>query len=195
MFKRICVYCGSSPGALPEYAEMARVLGTQLAERGIGLVYGGSNVGLMGITADAALQAGGGVTGVITKSLAQRVIHPSLPSIHVVDTMHERKALMFDLSDAFIALPGGVGTLEEFLEVLTWSQLGLHGKPCGLLDVRGYYQGLLAFLDNAVEQRFVKPKHRGMILTGESPGELLDRMQDYVAPVEEKWIDMEAAAE
>ncbi len=193
--KRICVYCGSSPGELPDYLETARELGRLLARRGIGLVYGGANVGLMGALADAVLKDGGDVIGVITKTLAKRVVHPALPMLHVVETMHERKAMMFDLSDAFIALPGGIGTLEEYLEVLTWAQLGLHEKPCGLLDVRGYFQGLLTFLDHAVEQRFIKPKHRAMILTGHSPQELLETMESYRAPTGDKWIDREAGAE
>jgi uncharacterized protein (TIGR00730 family) len=186
---RLCVYCGSSPGARPEYVAAARALGRALAGRGIGVVYGGSTLGLMGALAQAAIDAGGEAVGVIPESLHGKVQHPTLTEIHVVDSMHERKALMFELSDGFVALPGGLGTAEELLEVLTWAQLGLHGRPCGVLNTRGYYDPLLRFLDHAVEERFVKRVHRGMVLVADEPEALLDAMETYRAPVVEKWLD------
>ena len=191
--KRICVFCGSSPGARPEYAQVARQLGHILAERNLGLVYGGGSVGMMGVVADAALQAGGEVIGVIPKKLFQKegVAHAHLSKLHVVDSMHERKALMAELADAFIALPGGLGTIEEFFEVLTWAQLGIHWKPCGLLDVCHYYDKLLEFLDDAVAQRFVKAEHRSMVLVAETPEMLLQQFQSYQAPQVDKWIGRE----
>jgi len=191
--KRICVFCGSSPGARPEYAQAARQLGHILAERNLGLVYGGGSVGMMGVVADAALQAGGEVIGVIPEKLFQKegVAHAHLSKLHVVDSMHERKALMAELADAFIALPGGLGTIEEFFEVLTWAQLGIHWKPCGLLDVCHYYDKLLEFLDDAVAQRFVKAEHRSMVLVAETPEMLLQQFQSYQAPQVDKWIGRE----
>src|SRR3712207_1163783 len=157
---RVCVYCGSSPGARPEYRAAARDLGTHLAQSGIGVVYGGGKVGLMGAVADAARDAGGEVIGVIPRALWEREVgHRGLDDLRVVASMHERKALMADLSDAFVALPGGVGTLEELVEAMTWTQLGIHDKPCGLLDAGGYYRHLVAFLDHAVEERFLRPEH------------------------------------
>lgn len=187
--QRVCVFCGSSPGAQPEYVQMAKRLGSVLAEKNLGLVYGGSNVGMMGEVANAALQGGSEVIGVIPKKLAQTRAHPNLSQLHVVDSMHERKALMADLADAFIALPGGFGTVEEFFEVLTWAQLGIHRKPCGLLDVCQYYKKLLDFLDHAVSQRFVKQEHRSMVLVAETPEMLLKKFQEYQAPQVDKWID------
>jgi uncharacterized protein (TIGR00730 family) len=191
---RICVFCGSSPGARPSYAALAADVGRTLAHRGLALVYGGGNVGLMGILADAALAAGGEVIGVIPNALvSHEVAHRGLSTLHVVDSMHARKALMADLADGFVALPGGVGTLEELFEIVTWSQLGLHRKPCGLLDVDGYWASLRAFLDHAVEERFLKPKHRALLLASGSIDELLDRFAAWVAPEGEKWIDRRSA--
>ncbi|HEX2224649.1 MAG TPA: TIGR00730 family Rossman fold protein [Thermoanaerobaculia bacterium] len=188
--RRICVFCGSSPGASPAYAEAARELGRLLARRGLGLVYGGGNVGLMGILADAVLAEGGEVIGVIPHSLmAREVGHSGLTELRVVDTMHERKALMADLSDAFIALPGGIGTLDEWFEIWTWAQLGLHPKPCGLLDVQDYYSPLLAFLDHMVRERFLRDTHRAFVLVDTDPTLLLDRMAAHEPPAVEKWID------
>ena len=188
--QRVCVFCGSSPGAQPEYVQMAEQLGCVLAERNLGLVYGGSNVGMMGKVANAALQGGNEVIGVIPERLAQKgVAHPNLSKLHIVGSMHERKALMADLADAFIALPGGLGTIEEFFEVLTWAQLGIHRKPCGLLDVCQYYSKLLGFIDHAVSQRFVKKEHRSMVLIAESPEMLLQQFQEYQVPQVDKWID------
>ena len=189
-FKRVCVFCGSSPGARPAYLEAAREVGTLLARRGIELVYGGGRFGLMGATADAALSAGGSVIGIIPLSLAQKeVAHQGLTELRIVRSMHERKAQMSDLSDCFLALPGGFGTLEEFFEVLTWAQIGIHGKPCGLLNVNGYYDPLLAFADQTVAERFVRPVHRALILTDTNPVALLDRMARYQSPVVDKWMD------
>ena len=184
------MFSGSSPGADVAYRAAATDLGHRLAERGIELVYGGAQVGLMGVLADAALEGGGHVIGVIPQSLVDREIaHPGLGDLRVVDSMHERKALMAELSDAFVALPGGVGTLEELFEVYTWNQLGLHAKPLGLFNVRGYFDGLVRFLDHAVEERFVTRKHRAMLLVGERVGELLDGLDRWEAPAQPKWID------
>lgn len=188
--RRICVFTGSSPGARPEYAAAASALGREIAGRDLGLVYGGANVGLMGVLADAALAAGGEVVGVIPAPLvAYEVAHTGLTDLRITRSMHERKATMAELSDGFIALPGGLGTLEEFFEVLTWAQLGFHGKPCGVLDVGGYYDGLLRFLDHSVAERFVKPAHRAMVLTADAPDVLLDRMAAHRAPADGKWLD------
>ena len=166
--KRVCVYCGSSPGARPDYARAARDLGRTLASEGLGVVYGGSNVGLMGQLADGVLEGGGEVIGVIPRMFVNKGIdHWGLTEVRIVDSMHERKALMADLSDAFIALPGGIGTIEEFFEALTWAQLGIHGKPCGLLNVCGYYDKLLDFLDHVVAQRFLREQHRAMVLVAQ----------------------------
>ena len=172
--KRICVFCGSSPGSRPEYRAAAEEMGAGLVRRNLGLVYGGGNVGLMGIIADAVLRAGGEATGVIPENLmAREVGHKGLTRLHVVHSMHERKALMADLSDAFVALPGGFGTLEEFCEVITWTQLGLHAKPCGILNILGYYTLLLRMFDHAVEEGFLKPENRALVLARESPADLL----------------------
>ncbi len=188
--RRICVYCGSSPGARPGYRQAAEELGRVLAGRGIGLVYGGGNVGLMGAVADAALAAGGQVTGVIPRALeAREVAHTGLDDLRVVGSMHERKALMADLADAFVALPGGVGTLEELVEVMTWTQLGVHAKPCGLLDVEGFYDHLLAFLDHAVQERFLRAEHRALLVHAGSAPELLDAFAAWEPPGLDKWID------
>lgn len=190
--KRICVFCGSSAGSQPEYRTCAEQLGAELARRKIGLVYGGGNVGLMGAIADSVLETGGEAVGVIPEHLMSREIgHKRLTKLHIVHSMHERKALMADLSDAFIALPGGFGTLEEFFEVLTWSQLGLHAKPCGIVNVLGYYTPLLAMLDHAVQERFLKPQNRVLVLARETPVELLKAFEDWRPVHVEKWLDRE----
>ncbi|MBN1976616.1 MAG: TIGR00730 family Rossman fold protein [Anaerolineae bacterium] len=189
--KRICVFCGSSPGVRPEYVEAARQLGRTLASKGIGLVYGGAKVGTMGQLASAALAAGGEVTGVIPEQLAAKeVAFTELADLQVVGSMHARKARMVELSDGFIALPGGLGTFEEFFEALTWAQLGLHHKPCGLLNVCGYYDKLMAFLDHAVAQQFVKAEYRAMALVDEDPERLLEKFAAYRPPEIDKaaWI-------
>ncbi len=187
--KRICVFCGSNPGGRPDYANGARAMGRALADHGIGLVYGGGNVGLMGIVADTVLQAGGEVIGVIPEALMRREVgHLDVTELHVVRSMHERKAMMADLSDGFVAMPGGYGTFEEFCEVITWSQLGFHPKPCGLLNVAGYYAPLLAMFDHAVAEHFVRPQHRALVLEDTEPGSLLDKMRAFVPPSSEKWI-------
>jgi uncharacterized protein (TIGR00730 family) len=190
--RRICVFCGSSPGSRPEYGAAAEEMGAELARRNIGLVYGGGNVGLMGIIADAALKAGGEAQGVIPEHLmAREVGHRVLTKLHVVRSMHERKALMADLSDAFVALPGGFGTLEEFCEVVTWTQLGLHAKPCGVLNVLGYYSPLLAMFDHAVEERFLKPENRALVIARESPADLLQALEEWSPVQVEKWLSRE----
>jgi uncharacterized protein (TIGR00730 family) len=187
--KRICVFCGSSVGGKPEYSEAAITLGGLLARRNIGLVYGGGNVGLMGVIANAVLDAGGEAIGVIPHSLAQREIeHRGLTELHVVDSMHTRKAMMADLSDAFIAMPGGVGTFEELFEAITWTQLGLHRKPCGLLNVAGFYTPLAAFIDQAVTEGFIKPVHRASIVVDDNAERLLDTLAAVSLPDVPKWI-------
>jgi uncharacterized protein (TIGR00730 family) len=186
---KICVNCASSPGAHHEYAEVSRELGRLLAQRKMSLVYGGSDVGLMGEIANSVLSHGGEVVGVITEDLNEKVGHKGLRELHVVPTMHERKTKMFQLSDAFIAMPGGLGTLEEAMEVLTWAQLGLHSKPVGFLNVRGYFDHLMDFLDHAVDQRFLKEEHRKMVLVHQNPGQLLADMEAYFPSTVEKWID------
>src|ERR1017187_6041147 len=188
--KRICVFCGSSSGSRPEYGAATEELGTELARRNIGLVYGGGNVGLMGVLADAVLRGGGEAVGVIAKNLmAREVGHKGLTKLHLVHSMHERKALMADLSDAFVALPGGFGTLEEFCEAVTWTQLGLHAKPCGVLNVLGFYTPLLAMFDHAVEERFLKPQNRGLVLARGSATELLRALEEWRPARMEKWLD------
>ena len=190
--KRICVFCGSSVGGNPAYAEAAITLGGLLATKKIGLVYGGGNVGLMGVIADAVLEAGGEVIGVIPHSLAQREIeHQGLTQLHVVDSMHTRKAMMAELADAFIAMPGGVGTFEEFFEAVTWTQLGLHRKPCGLLNVAGFYTPLAAFIDQAVSEGFIKPVHRASIVVDDNAERLLDTLAKVKLPDVPKWIQKE----
>lgn len=182
-FGRICVFCGASPGVDPGYVELARTVGEGLAARGIGLVYGGGRVGLMGALADAALDAGGEVIGVIPQDLVDRELaHPGLTELRVVGTLHERKAVMADLADAFIALPGGLGTLEELAEVVSWAQLQLHAKPIGLLDVNDYWQDLLAWLDYAVLEGFVAPDHRRLVGRADSLEALLARFASWSAP-------------
>jgi uncharacterized protein (TIGR00730 family) len=188
--RRICVFCGSSPGVRPSYADAAKNLARHLAANNVGIVFGGSKLGLMGVLADTALAASGDVIGVIPRKLVEReVSHPRLRDLRVVNSMHERKALMAELSDAFIAMPGGFGTFEEFCEVLTWSQLGLHGKPCGLLNVDGYFDHLLALFDHAVGEKFLKPEHRRMVIADSCPESLVESLRGYHMPRVEKWID------
>ena len=179
---KICVFTGSRLGARAEYAEAARRLGKALVHRGYGLVYGGGNVGLMNVIADTVLAMDGHVTGVIPDSLVTReVAHQGLTDMRVVQSMHERKAVMAELSDGFIALPGGIGTMEELFEVLSWAQLGIHNKPCGLLNASGYYQPLINFLDHAVAEDFLKPKHRDLLIVENEPEKLLERMEELIS--------------
>jgi len=187
----ICVFCGSSVGARPAYAAAAKKLGELMAKRGIGLVFGGGCIGLMGTIADAVLNNGGEAIGVIPDGLMQREIgHRGVTRLHVVETMHQRKALMADLSDAFIAMPGGYGTLEEFAEIVTWSQLGIQIKPCALLNIEGYWDGLLNFVDHAVNEDFVRRENRDLIVVGATPEEVLDKIQSWRPPAHvEKWLD------
>ncbi|WP_420411469.1 TIGR00730 family Rossman fold protein [Roseibium sp.] len=187
--KSICVFCGSSYGALEDYSDAAKATGTAIAEQGMRLVYGGARVGLMGTVADAALAAGGEVIGVLPNSLKEKEIeHQGLTELHLVGSMHERKAMMADLSDGFIALPGGVGTLEEIFEVWTWGQLGYHEKPCGFLNIAGYYDHLIAFLDHQVQEGFTKTVMRDMAQIAETPEELIGLFKAYSAPATPKWI-------
>jgi uncharacterized protein (TIGR00730 family) len=191
---RVLVFCGSSPGARPEYAAAADELGRLLAQRGLGLVYGGARVGLMGAVADGALAGGGEVIGVIPGQLVEHEIaHTGLTELREVTTMHERKALMAELSDAVIALPGGTGTLDELFELFTWSQLGLHRKPIGLLDVAGYWQPLLALLDHMVTERLLRAEHRDTLLVSTDPADLLDALAGYEHHATDKWLDRRAA--
>ena len=188
--KSVCVFAGSSMGSRPEYAVAAEHLGSAIATQGWTLVYGGGNVGLMQVVADAALMNGGRVVGVIPESLvAKELAHTQLSELHVVASMHERKALMAERAEGMIALPGGFGTLEEWFEVLTWSQLGLHVKPCGLLNVAGYYDPLLKMLDHMVDEKFVRVAHRDMIIASTSCTELLAALQTFRAPLVPKWLD------
>jgi uncharacterized protein (TIGR00730 family) len=188
--RRLAVFCGSNPGARPEYIQSARSLGTLLCERGIGVVYGGSSVGLMAALADTMAEKGGDVIGVIPRVLVEReVANTALSDLRIVESMHERKALMAELADGFMALPGGIGTLEEFFEVWTWGQLGMHDKPCGLLNVAGYFDPLLRFLDLAVAERFVRDVHRRMVVVEREPAELLARFEAYDPPRVVKWIN------
>jgi uncharacterized protein (TIGR00730 family) len=185
--KRICVFCGSTPGARPEYVEAARRLGALLARRKIGLVFGGGKVGMMGRLAQAARENGGEVIGVIPRDLFEkRVGFSDLADLRIVGSMHERKAMMAELADGFIALPGGLGTLEEIFEMMTWAQLGLHRKPCGLLNIGRYYTPLLVFLDQVLAQGFVDADHRAMIVTAEHPEELLRQFESYRPPASDK---------
>ena len=189
MLHRVCVFCGSSVGKSPEYRQAAEALARELAERNIGLVFGGGCVGLMGIIADAVLTAGGTVTGVIPQSLVDREIaHRGLSDLRIVNSMHERKALMAELSDGFIALPGGFGTFEEFCEVVTWTQLGLHRKRCGLLNVDGFYDPLLALFDRAVADGFIKPSNRELVVSHTDPAALLTALSAPLNAPEPKWI-------
>jgi uncharacterized protein (TIGR00730 family) len=186
--KRIAVYCGSNKGVRPEYHTAAEKLGALLAREKIELVYGGGMVGLMGAVADAVLKHGGHVIGVIPEKLViKEVVHETLPDLRVVKTMHERKALMAELADGFIALPGGYGTFEELFEILAWSQLGWHQKPFGLLDVDGFYRGLLDFLDHTTSEGFIRAKHRDLVITEADPEKLLKRLKKHQPPTETKW--------
>lgn len=188
--RAVCVFCGSSAGARPAYRDAARAFGHQIASEGRTLVYGGGNVGLMGIVADAALGAGGTAIGVMPQHLVDReVAHTGLTELRVVSSMHERKQVMADLADAFALMPGGLGSLEEFFEVWTWGQLGLHRKPYGLLNVDGYFDPLLGFLDHAARERFVRPEHRDLLVVEHDPRALLARLDSQHPPVLEKWID------
>jgi uncharacterized protein (TIGR00730 family) len=188
--RSVCAFCGSSPGTEPAYEEAARALGRTLADRGLTLVYGGGHVGLMGVVADAALGAGGEVVGVIPKALlAREIAHTGLTDLRVVGSMHARKALMSELSDGFVALPGGTGTLEEFFEVLTWAQLGEHRMPCGLLNAAGYYDPLLAVFDHMVSKGFLSEEHRAMVLVETEPEPLLEALTRYRPPEVPRWID------
>jgi uncharacterized protein (TIGR00730 family) len=192
--RRICIFTGSNPGSEPAYADAAGELATLLAQRGIGIVYGGGKVGLMGVTADAALAAGGEVIGVMPRALIDRENgHRGLTELRVVDSMHERKALMVELSDAFVALPGGIGTLDELFEAYTWSQLGIHDKPVGVLNVAGYYDRLIAFLDDAVGAGFLRPQHRATLAVAADPVELLDALAAYEPPQVGKWLELDEA--
>jgi uncharacterized protein (TIGR00730 family) len=189
--RRLCVFCGSSPGARPAYGEAAEELGQLLVAEGIGLVYGGGKVGLMGKLADAVLAEGGEAIGVLPEALvAKEIGHPGLDDLRVVGSMHERKALMAELADAFVALPGGLGTVEELFEVYTWAQLGLHRKPCALLDVDGYYEGVASFLAHAVQERFLREDHRAMLIVEREPRELVERLRRFEpGAIVPKWID------
>jgi uncharacterized protein (TIGR00730 family) len=187
--KRISVFCGSSAGNDPAYAGAAKLVGQALVRRGLGLVFGGGRVGLMGVVADAVLANGGEVIGVIPKQLATKELaHGGLSDLRVVESMHERKALMAELCDGFVALPGGFGTMEEFFEVLTWAQLGLHQKPCGVLNVKGYFDPLLALAEHAISAGFVSAEHRNLLLQDADIGALLDQFERYVPPPLPRWI-------
>jgi uncharacterized protein (TIGR00730 family) len=183
-FNRLCVICGTNTGSRPEYGAAARALGKLLADENIELVYGGASVGIMGELADAVHEGGGHVTGIIPQQLMKKeAAHTGIPDLIVVASMHQRKSQMADMADGLIALPGGIGTLEGFFEILTWRQLGIHNKPCGVLNVAGYFDSLTAFLDHAVREGFLTEEHRGMILVETDPAVLLERMQEY-APAE-----------
>ncbi|MDQ3946208.1 MAG: TIGR00730 family Rossman fold protein [Actinomycetota bacterium] len=187
--RRVCVFCGSSPGERPGYAEAARAMGQAVAGQGIGLVYGGGRVGLMGVLADAALEAGGEVIGVIPEHMTSREIaHYDLSDLRVVGSMHERKALMYELADGFVALPGGLGTLEELFEILTWCQLGVQVKPSGLLDADGFFSRLVDFLDHVTSEGFIKEVHRRLVVVDEEPERLLDEMRAFEPPPLPRWL-------
>jgi uncharacterized protein (TIGR00730 family) len=189
VLSRICVYCGSSSGGDVVYPEAARALARALVENNIELVYGGASKGIMGVLADAVLAGGGSVQGVIPKMLEEKEIaHPGLTELHVVNSMHERKSMMAALSDGFIALPGGFGTLEEIIEILTWGQLRFHTKPCGLLNVNGYFDKLLEFLDHMQDQQFLKPENRAMLLADSTAPGLLAQFESYTPPGTDKWL-------
>lgn len=189
MRKRFCIFCGSSSGSRPSYAKAAASLAEQLVAKQISIVYGGGRVGLMGALADAALKQGGEVIGVIPRVLVEKeVAHGGLTELRIVESMHQRKALMAQLADGFIAMPGGFGTFEEFCEILTWTQLGLQRKPCGILNVEGYYDPLLKLFDHAVDEKFLKAEHRKLVIADESVESLVGRMLEYELPAVEKWI-------
>ncbi len=188
--KRLCVYCGSRPGRRSDYAIAARQLARAMVNKKIDLVYGGASVGIMGKIADAVLEEGGKVIGIIPKGLfIKEIAHTGITELIEVGSMHERKSLMAELSDGFIALPGGYGTIEEIFEIITWSQLGMHNKPCGLLNVNNYYDNMISFLDNAVSEQFINKTNRSILLLDESPDALLEKFEVYNAPETEKWID------
>ena len=190
--RSVTVYCGSNAGADPAYAEATRLLARTLVDDGVRIVYGGAALGLMGVLADTAMEAGGEVIGVMPQALIDREIgHPNLTELKVVASMHERKALMAELADGFVAVPGGIGTLEELIEVYTWSQLGIHDDPCGVLNTRGYYDGLASFLDHAVQEGFLRPQHRATLFVAEDPGELLDAMAEFTPPRVGKWLELD----
>lgn len=185
----ISVFCGSSPGKLPDYSKTAKELGRVIASENIRLVYGASNLGLMGIVAESVLNNGGTAIGVMPKIFKGKVNHPNLDELIIVDTMHQRKARMYELSDAFLALPGGLGTFEEILEMITWSQIGINSKPCGLLNISGYYDKLVTFLDYSVEQRFVKREHRDKIIIDDDIDRIFHDFKNYEALKVNKWLD------
>lgn len=186
----VCVYCGSNRGARPAFGEVASDFGRLLAERGLRVIYGGGEIGLMGLLADSAMRHGGEVHGVITRALQDKEVgNPHITTLQVVETMHDRKAAMADAADAFVMLPGGLGTLEEFLEVLTWNQLGVHSKPCGILDVEGFFDPLHQMLDDAVEQGFLSGEHRRMMVAERDPQRLLDRLAEWVPARVDTWLD------
>ncbi|HMF16866.1 MAG TPA: TIGR00730 family Rossman fold protein [Gemmataceae bacterium] len=192
MMKRVCVFCGSSRGANPAYSEAARTLGQLLAQRGLELVFGAGHIGLMGVLADAVVAAGGKTSGVIPRSMVERELaHTGLDHLHIVETMHERKALMADLADAFISLPGGFGTADELFEILTWAQLGIHQKPVGLINIAGFFDPLLAWLDRAVADGFLKPHHRRLLIEAATAEKVLDRL-DQFHPAQPHGIDADA---
>lgn len=189
---RICVFCGSQTGGRPEYQQQATELGRLFVEQGHSLVYGGGQVGLMGIIADAVLAAGGEVVGVIPEQLATKeLLHTGVTVMHRVDSMHARKAKMEQLSDAFVALPGGYGTLEELLEIITWAQLGIHRKNIGVMNTAGYFDGLLGLVDHAIGESFIRPGHRELLVVANTPAELLERLQEHELPTTRKWFRAE----
>ena len=191
--KRLCVFCGSNVGLAGKYIPAAQEVGTLIAQRGYELVYGGAQIGLMGAVADAALLAGGRVIGVIPDALARKeVAHADLSELHVVKTMHERKALMAELADGFLALPGGCGTFDELFEIVTWAQIGIHRKPYAVLNVCGYFDPLIALFEHAIEEQFVPRQHAALLLNDSSAERLLDRMEQYIPPDVPKWLDLEA---
>ncbi len=189
---RLCVYCGSNTGSRPEYAQGAKHLAKVLVDKNIGLVYGGASIGVMGVIADTVLEQGGEVIGVIPEVIVDKeVAHAGLSDLRIVGSMHERKTLMAELSDGFVALPGGLGTIEELFEIVTWAQLGIHRKPCGLLNICQYYDKLAEFINHAVSQRFVKEVTRSMLIVEDNPEKLIDRFESYRAPEVKKWIELE----
>jgi uncharacterized protein (TIGR00730 family) len=194
MFRRVCVYAGSNPGIRPDYREAAAELAESMAARDVGLVYGGGKVGLMGVLADTILAAGGEAIGVMPQPLVDREIaHTGLTELKVVGSMHQRKALMAELADGFVAVPGGIGTLEELVEVFTWAQLGIHAKPCGVLDAAGFYTGLSGFLDHMVQEGFLRAENRARLVSDSDPGALLDRLEAWEPVSVPKWLDLDRA--
>lgn len=193
MIKKLCIYCGSSTGKNPSYIEGTRRLARILVDNKIDVVYGGASIGVMGALADAVLEYGGAVTGIIPEDLmSKEVAHSRITELKVVASMHERKAAMAEISDGFIALPGGIGTFEELFEILTWAQLGFHRKPVGLLNLNGYFDSLIRFLDHAVDEQFLQSYHRSMLIVESEPDRILERFSTYRSPVMKKWIDRES---